>query len=268
MASNVARLKEPDDLAAIESALLDGDLSKLSVAQRLQLYKRTCESVGLNSLTQPFQYIKFEGRLQLYCKRDATEQLRKIHGVSVKLVDARSVDAMYVVKAQAQDKSGRFDESTGAVSLIGLRGKELANAWMRCESKAKRRVTLSICGLGWLDESEAGDVEGAEFVAGPVPTAEDALPATAPTEPVTDPGPVNEPPAPEPEAPLDDWELWVTDRMEIMDGIEKLSDLQADWSAWAEPIRSLKHDRPDLYVKLVNHKDQRKSDIAALHGIG
>jgi hypothetical protein len=30
----------------------------------------------------------------------------------------------------------------------------LANALMRAETKAKRRVTLSIAGLGWLDETE------------------------------------------------------------------------------------------------------------------
>jgi hypothetical protein len=30
----------------------------------------------------------------------------------------------------------------------------LANALMKAETKAKRRVTLSIAGLGWLDETE------------------------------------------------------------------------------------------------------------------
>jgi hypothetical protein len=38
------------------------------------------------------------------------------------------------------------------VSLHNLKGEALANAIMKCETKAKRRVTLSICGLGLLDE--------------------------------------------------------------------------------------------------------------------
>jgi hypothetical protein len=42
----------------------------------------------------------------------------------------------------------------GAVSLVGLRGEALANAIMKAETKAKRRATLSICGLGFLDETE------------------------------------------------------------------------------------------------------------------
>jgi hypothetical protein len=40
------------------------------------------------------------------------------------------------------------------VPLGNLRGEALANALMRAETKAKRRVTLSIAGLGWLDETE------------------------------------------------------------------------------------------------------------------
>jgi hypothetical protein len=49
---------------------------------------------------------------------------------------------------------GRTDESLGAVSLVGLEGEALANSLMKAETKAKRRVALSICGLGMLDETE------------------------------------------------------------------------------------------------------------------
>ena len=60
--------------------------------------------------------------------------------------------------AQAEDKTGRCDESTGIVNITGLKGTDLANELMKAETKAKRRVTLSICGLGMLDESEIDDV--------------------------------------------------------------------------------------------------------------
>jgi len=52
----------------------------------------------------------------------------------------------------------------GATSLAGLRGDNLANAFMRAETKAKRRVTLSICGLGFTDESEVDSIPGAQRV--------------------------------------------------------------------------------------------------------
>jgi hypothetical protein len=61
---------------------------------------------------------------------------------------------IYVVTARAKDRQGREDESTGAVTVGNLRGDALANALMKAETKAKRRVTLSIAGLGWLDETE------------------------------------------------------------------------------------------------------------------
>lgn len=140
--------------AAIEAVLVKGDLSQLSEDQRLSHYKNVCESLGLNPLTQPFDYIKLNGKLILYAKRDAAEQLRKIHGVSITSMKADRFDDVYVVTVQAQDKSGRTDMSTGAVSLGTLKGEPLANALLKAETKAKRRVTLSICGLGMLDETE------------------------------------------------------------------------------------------------------------------
>ena len=40
------------------------------------------------------------------------------------------------------------------LSIGKLKGDVLCNAIMKAETKAKRRVTLSVCGLGFLDESE------------------------------------------------------------------------------------------------------------------
>jgi hypothetical protein len=54
--------------------------------------------------------------------------------------------------------NGRQDESIGAVNIAGLKGENRANAMMKAETKAKRRVTLSICGLGLLDETEVETV--------------------------------------------------------------------------------------------------------------
>jgi hypothetical protein len=46
------------------------------------------------------------------------------------------------------------DEAVGAINVKGKGGDDLANALMKAETKAKRRVTLSIAGLGMTDESE------------------------------------------------------------------------------------------------------------------
>ncbi len=148
--------------ADIEAVLVKGDLSPLSEAQRLAHYRNVCESLGLNPLTQPFDYIKLNGKLVLYAKRDAAEQLRKIHGVSIIEMTTQRFEEVYVVTVKAQDKTGRTDISTGAVSIGGLKGEALANAFLKTETKAKRRVTLSICGLGMLDETEVESIPHAQ----------------------------------------------------------------------------------------------------------
>jgi hypothetical protein len=139
----------------IERVLLDGDLSRLSETQRLSYYNSVCGSLGLNPLTKPFAYIRLNGKLVLYALKDATEQLRKIHGVSITSVTSQRMEDVFVVTASASDRTGRTDASTGAVAIGNLKGEALANALMKAETKAKRRATLSICGLGMLDETEA-----------------------------------------------------------------------------------------------------------------
>jgi hypothetical protein len=148
------------NMAAIERVLIQGDLGALTPELRVNYYQRVCESLGLNPLTKPFEYITLNGRLVLYARRDCTDQLRKINGVSIRVTNREVVNDICIVTANAKDKHGREDESTGAVNIKGLSGEVLANAYMKAETKAKRRVTLSICGLGVLDETEDADPEG------------------------------------------------------------------------------------------------------------
>lgn len=157
-------LQPVTEITPIERALVMNDLSKLSEAERGAYYREVCDSLGLNHLTQPFGYLHLSGKLTLYPKRDATDQLRKLHGVSVQIVGRDRLDDLYIVTAEARTPDGRIDSSTGVVSLAGLKGEALANALMKAETKAKRRVTLSICGLGLLDESEIATVPGAQVV--------------------------------------------------------------------------------------------------------
>lgn len=145
-------------IEGVEDALLDGDLSKLSPQQRVQYLERVCESVGLNPLTKPFRYIRLNGQLTLYATRDAAEQLRKLHGISITSLEESWREDICIVRAYAKDGDGRTDVATGAVDTSRSSGQNLANDIMKAETKAKRRVTLSLAGLGWLDETEISDI--------------------------------------------------------------------------------------------------------------
>lgn len=149
------------ELSAIEQVVMQGDLSKLDSKQRLTYYHKVCESLGLNPYTKPFDYISLNGKLQLYARKDATEQLRSVKNISITKLEGRVVDDLFIVKATATMPNGRTDESTGAVSIGFLKGDAKANAIMKAETKAKRRVTLSIAGLGWVDETEIETIPSA-----------------------------------------------------------------------------------------------------------
>jgi len=146
-----------------ESVLLGGDLSKLTSEQRVSYYKSVCESLGVNYLTKPFDYIQLNGKLTLYAKKDATDQLRKIHNVSIIDVNIVETDKQFIVKVKGQDATGRTDMEVGVVNKGDMRG-DTANAQMKAVTKAKRRLTLSMCGLGWLDETEVQTIPDARAV--------------------------------------------------------------------------------------------------------
>ena len=147
----------------LNSVITKGDLSKLSDQEKTLYYKSVCESVGLNPLTRPFEYMTLQGKTVLYARKDATEQLRKIHGISIEISSRELVEECYIVTAKAKTPDGRTDEAIGAVSISGLRGEAKANSFMKAETKAKRRVTLSISGLGMLDEHEVAAIPGAHY---------------------------------------------------------------------------------------------------------
>lgn len=151
--SNGAALRSAT-FGAIEKVLISGDLAPLTAEQRVEYYNAVCKAVGLNPLTKPFDYIQLNGKLALYANKGCAEQLRANRSISISVKDAKQVGDVYLVVVEASDDKGRIDSSTGAVSIKGLIGDALANAFMKCETKAKRRVTLSICGLNMLDETE------------------------------------------------------------------------------------------------------------------
>lgn len=149
------------DLTAIERVIVAGDLSKLTPEQRWDYYQGVCRSVGLNPFTKPFEYINLNGKLTLYAVKGATDQLRRVYGVSLGKPEMQLEAGLCIVTITATDGRGRTDTDIGAVNIEGLKGEARANAVMKAITKGKRRVTLSLCGLGMLDETEVETIPGA-----------------------------------------------------------------------------------------------------------
>lgn len=224
-----------DNAALLERVVVGGDLSKLSPHDRMNYYAQVCQSVGLNPLTRPFEYIQLNGKLTLYAKRDATDQLRAIHGVSVEDMVESEREGVYIVTVKAKNKDGRTDMAKGAVTIANLKGDALANAMMKAETKAKRRVTLSLCGLGLLDETEIETIPNARV-----------------GEPVS--------PAPAEPEPMPLAESVIVDHIAKMEEAVELIDLQ---KAFANAITAAAEAR-DMKARdrFVAAKDKRKAELS------
>jgi hypothetical protein len=162
---NVVPAKVPTAGEIMEDLIIKGDLAKLTGEQRAKYYVSVCKSLGLNELTKPFDYLQLSGKLTLYANRTCADQLRKINGISIEIASQKIINDILTVHVKARDRDGRSDEDIGAVPFPDtLRGDARANQILKAVTKAKRRVTLSISGLGWFDETEAETIADAHKV--------------------------------------------------------------------------------------------------------
>ena len=150
----------------ISNIVLKGDVGGLQPAEKVQYYNHICERIGLDPATQPFQLLNLSGKQVMYATKSAAEQLTKIYGISHEIKDRTTINDVHIVYVRATEvKTGRFEDSSGAVSIGGLKADALCNALMKAETKAKRRSTLSLLGLGMLDETEVETIPNAQPIA-------------------------------------------------------------------------------------------------------
>ena len=168
------------ETSIIESVVIGGDLSKLTPDQRVSYYKAVCTSLNLNPLTKPFSYITLNGKLTLYANKDAADQLRNLKNISIDKPEITFQDEWIIVTVVGYDGTGRKDSDVGVVNKKDMRG-DFGNALMKAVTKAKRRLTLSICGLGMLDETEISSIPDARPVVMNLDTGE-ILPVSANVE--------------------------------------------------------------------------------------
>lgn len=148
MSIDLARRPEPIS-DAVEQVIIGGDLSKLTSEQRLKFYVARCEAADLDPRCRPFIYIMLSGKLVLYATKEAAEQLNGKHGISHSLTGLTYDEKSGLIECWVQaSMRGRSTVELGVVHAGGLKGPDMANARMKAVTKAKRRATLSLCGLG------------------------------------------------------------------------------------------------------------------------
>jgi hypothetical protein len=137
-------------------------LSKLTNEQRVAHYLRLSRSLGLNPLSRPFDWIQFDGKLALYPNQSCAAQLRRQHQIRIEVTRREPVGEMFCVEVKGTTPDGREDFATKYVPLSNkygrLAGQDYANALMKCETGAKRRLTFSMVGLAVPPDPEEATV--------------------------------------------------------------------------------------------------------------
>ncbi len=149
------------DPTIIESIVTKGDLSGLNQVQKVQYYNYRCKQIGLDPSAKPFDLLNLSGKQVLYANAGATQQLCNLHRLSTQITGRERVDDIYIVSVRVTGADGRVSENQGAVSISNLKGDALANAVLKCTTKAIRRSVLAHCGLGMLDETEVETIPNA-----------------------------------------------------------------------------------------------------------
>lgn len=153
--------------SAMEHVLATGDLIQFTPKQRVGYYLWLCQKLAIDSTSRPFDWLTLDGRLVFYPNRSCAEQLRRRHQISIELVRKEVVGDLFCVEVKGWRPNGQVDFASKYVALRDTRGNRLAgqqyaNALMKAESGAKRRLTFSLVGLSTVPDTE--DLAGARVV--------------------------------------------------------------------------------------------------------
>ena len=175
--------------------------------------------------------------------------MRKINGISIEVISRVHDGDLFTVHVRAKDRDGRTDEDFGVVAFRGGATEIAANSVMKAVTKAKRRVTLSISGLGFLDETE-------------IPTKrEQALlvedePSYVPSD-VVEPHQLSVPQLPNNAGP--NWRAFGTELTAILRACET----KAEMFAWLEKNRTPLNEMMSAVPKMFNTLHATVEEIKA-----
>jgi hypothetical protein len=174
----------------IASLVINGDLKRLTPAQKVEYYNYRCQQAALDPAAKPFDLLTLNGKEILYANAGATQQLTNNRNLSHQITARELTDGIYCVFCRVAGPDGRSTENMGAVPIEGLKGESKANAMLKATTKAIRRSVLAHCGLGLMDETEVETIPGAIKVDLELPVLHNngtaTLPPTEPPPPPTE----------------------------------------------------------------------------------
>lgn len=169
--------------ALLEAVAGGKDTRALGSNDRRALLASLNRQLGLNPLSGGVQFLLTNGRETLYVTKQGTDQIARREKLVRETLKGPCVETMEGVKVVicqvcVKHPDGRAETCT---ATLPFSTGGLVNDLMKVETKAKRRATLSLCGLGMLSEDEIETIPGARTVpadvlAEPVVTAPPLMP--------------------------------------------------------------------------------------------
>ena len=228
-------------LAELENLVIAGDFSKLTEDQCTQYIKMFCEERGLDYKSNPIRFLWLNNKKVPYAMKDCTDQLRRINGISTRIMSEKYEGGLLTIHVEARDKYGRSDEDYGVVPWSEKVPPEIAsNLKMKAVTKAKRRVTLSISGLGWLDETEVEDI----------PTEAKAIPQ-------------HRQPESGPQMTRVDAKDFCNKLVKAIQGEKTKEEKRLAWDFGAEQRAIVKETWPDIYRDMVDRIKEDAKELGA-----
>ena len=233
---------------AIDSFVTRGDWSQLQPQDRARAYVQVCAQHGLNALSQPFAFLRLNGKEVLYATRGATDQLAAKHSITREIIDGPKIVDIAGTKvalctARATLPTGRSETGTATLPVA-----DPVNLYMKLETKAKRRATIALLGLAMLDETELATIPDRSQADAPQPSREDLERAVVEVQqpralpPLASLGVEVQAPATTP-APVEARDLVaeVRDSAAVRHTVRELADL---WRAVRADLKAAKLERP------------------------
>lgn len=145
---------------ALKQALAKQDLKGLSEESKMKYLFHLSESLGFNPLTKPFEILSFRGQEKVYPTKSAASQAAANSGLSFEKTDEEMKEVqsgvwLYKVWYRGTLPDGRADEDMGAVPIYQSDDPGTkCDKQMKAVTKAKRRLALSITGIGLDDRPD------------------------------------------------------------------------------------------------------------------
>jgi hypothetical protein len=179
----VDQLTQAKDIADF---LITGNLASFSKEKQIELMVNICKEVGVSPILRPLQLINFQGKSIWYLSASGAEAIAAKLGIIIETLEEKELTdkCVAMIRVKGTLPNGRTDTATaylsiGSANLKGevttLKGEAYANAMMKLESKARRRLIVRLAGLKDEYVPEESEIETKEMVVDALPEKNEKL---------------------------------------------------------------------------------------------